>query len=304
MAGEQYQYQMQQFGFQQRGMDQSNRQFMEKWSMGWQQNQQQQAWQGQDMTRERGRQQIQFGWQEQDLAYQGARTSLQFGWQMEDFQRESRFATGRQRRDIMRQRERATISYGMEMGQLETQEGRLKTREQWAEEDFGKEQKRYEQRKTWAEQELQMQLKHHTEDVKLQTDQFKLTQEHFKTVTGFEEKLRVLQVKYQDDQYKMQVAELKHQTDYIKLQQQIDEAQVALGRAQQLQLSEFRAQFESGGLLKETMAAFVKWLTDSFAPAGPIAQAQQATMQAVLESAQILERQIITGGVVGGGRIP
>jgi hypothetical protein len=284
-------------------MDQSNRQFMEKWSMGWQQNQQQQAWQGQDMTRERGRQQIQFGWQEQDLAFQGAQTSLQFGWQSEDFERNKRFATGRQRRDLMRQHERATISYGMQMGQLETQEGRLKTREQWAEEDFNKEQKRFEQRKTWAEQELQLQLKHHTEDVKLQNDQFGVTVDHFKTVTGFEEKLRVLQVKYQDDQYKMQAAELEHQKTYIKLQQQIDEAQTALGEAQQLQLSEFRAQFESGGLLKDTMAAFVKWLTESFAPSGPIAQAQQESIQIVLESTQILQRQVISQGVVGGGRI-
>lgn len=89
---------------------------------------------------------VQFQRRREDLAFQGAQASLQFGWQMEDVQENLRFATGRDRRRLLRQQERATISYGMQMGQLDTAGQRLGQDEQWAQEDLERQKRQFEER--------------------------------------------------------------------------------------------------------------------------------------------------------------
>jgi len=86
---------------------------------------------------------VQFQWQREDLAFQGAQASMQYGWGQEDIQERLRYATGRERRQLLRQQERSTISYAMQMGRLETQEGRLDTRQQWAQEDLEREKRHF-----------------------------------------------------------------------------------------------------------------------------------------------------------------
>jgi hypothetical protein len=78
---------------------------------------------------------IQFGRQREDLAFQGQQASINFGWQMEDVRENLRFATGRDRRRLLRQQERAAISFGMGQGRLETMGERVDENERWAQED-------------------------------------------------------------------------------------------------------------------------------------------------------------------------
>ncbi|MHC4542914.1 MAG: hypothetical protein ACYSYL_00105 [Planctomycetota bacterium] len=88
----------------------------------------------------------QFQWQREDLAFQGQQQSIQFGWQMEDIQENLRFATGRDRRRLLRQQERAAIQFGMGQGRLETQGERVDVREGWAQEDLERERRHFEER--------------------------------------------------------------------------------------------------------------------------------------------------------------
>lgn len=106
---------------------------------------------------------VQFEWQRSDLAFQGQQQTLQFGWQMEDLQENLRFATGRDRRRLLRQQERASIQYGMGMGRLEEMGGRIDTREQWAREDLDREKRQFEER--WKlQEEYQEQYKRYMEE--------------------------------------------------------------------------------------------------------------------------------------------
>jgi hypothetical protein len=191
------------------------RQFMERWLMGGRAQQRQAEWGLEDIERQRerglvrlgwqeqdlrtgyGRGQQQFGWQAEDLAFRGAQQSLGFGWQMEDIEEGMRYATGRQRRRMMRQRERATIQFGMGMGQLEREDERLQQRRQWADEDFAKEldrinirrgwldedydraKSRLEERTGWNEELHQLSLKHHHENMELAIERANVQIEHY-----------------------------------------------------------------------------------------------------------------------------
>lgn len=87
-----------------------------------------------------------FEWQRADLAFQGQQQSIQFGWQMEDIQENLRFATGRDRRRLLRQQERAAITFGMGQGRLEEMGERVDTSERWAKEDLDRERRHFEER--------------------------------------------------------------------------------------------------------------------------------------------------------------
>ena len=181
---------------------------------GWDRTQAGLAWQEQALGRGWERGQAQFGWAAENLAYGRAQGALQFGWQMEDIDEAIRFATGRDRKRLITQRERAVTMYGMEEAQAGKEERRLDERRKWAEEDhetameqlkerrgwskedFDLAQDQLEQRRRWAEEDLSIQqdrldqrrgwltedhdreLSRHGERVQWQLDLFGLEEKH------------------------------------------------------------------------------------------------------------------------------
>jgi hypothetical protein len=119
----------------------------------------------------------QFAWQREDLAFQGAQTSLQFGWQMEDLQEAGRFATGRDRRKIQRQQERAAVQYSMQMGRLDTQGGRIDTREQWGKEDLERQKRQFLERNA-LQDDYQSKFKSHMESRRQLEDELHAIREY------------------------------------------------------------------------------------------------------------------------------
>jgi hypothetical protein len=124
--GRQWEDFSQDFGQQQRAL--SGQQFMENWQA------------------RMGRLPIQFQRQREDLSFQGNQQAIQFGWQMEDIQEQLRFATGRDRRRLLRQQERSTIMFGMNQGRLDTLGERVNQNEQWANEDMERSRRHFEER--------------------------------------------------------------------------------------------------------------------------------------------------------------
>jgi len=118
----------------------------------------------------------QFAWQREDLAFQGAQQSMQFGWQMEDLTEAERFATGRDRRRIQRQRERAAIQFSMGMGRLDTMGGRVDTQEQWAKEDLER-QKRHFLERNALQDDYQSRYRMHIESRRQLEDELHAIQE-------------------------------------------------------------------------------------------------------------------------------
>ncbi len=115
-------------------------------------------WQLEDLERNYGRTRTRIGWSREDVQYQMQANQLRYGWTMEDIQEALRYATGRERRQLLIQQERQTIEFSMGMGRGETQLGRLRQQEEWAEEDFERERERHDVRREWIEEEIGMSL--------------------------------------------------------------------------------------------------------------------------------------------------
>ncbi len=73
------------------------------------------------------------GWTREDWQYQDTMNSLQFGWQMEDLDEAIRTSTGRQRKQLIRQKGRASLTQNLEGEQ--TDKPRDRQEQLWARED-------------------------------------------------------------------------------------------------------------------------------------------------------------------------
>jgi len=73
------------------------------------------------------------GWAREDWAMEDTVRGFQTGWQMEDINEQLRFAGGRERRQLLKQRDRATTMQNLDEQQITTSRGRQE--EVWAKED-------------------------------------------------------------------------------------------------------------------------------------------------------------------------
>lgn len=92
---------------------------------------------------------MQRGWAREDYAYGRQMTNLQFGWQMEDMDEQLRMTSGRERRLLLRQKERATLSYNLDTGHAEDVQSRQE--EMWARED-----ERYQKNREYQEELMRL----------------------------------------------------------------------------------------------------------------------------------------------------
>jgi hypothetical protein len=194
--------QMQMRGFAQADMPLQRRQF----EMGQIETQQRIQFREQDIPRQRG-------YQLADVSFQQGQTARQFGWQMEDMDENIRFATGRGRRRLLRQRGRLVESRNIATGREDEMEDRRETeweiederfeiikerteeiinidaemydrreekiRTQWQFEDenFGIRQDRMQEARDHQVAMMDMQKRHFEENHALQQDQFNLQKE-------------------------------------------------------------------------------------------------------------------------------
>jgi hypothetical protein len=142
----------------------------------------------QEMTIGRGIQQTQEQWRGEDLAYNRNMMEVQFGFQMRDYSRNIRYARGRERLDMMRHRDDATVLYSMQSGQADRQEGRHKTEMGWSAEEFKRKEENFKKTTAFQRQEFALQEKHHAEQMKFSNDELKLQRKHFEESRELEKK--------------------------------------------------------------------------------------------------------------------
>ncbi len=187
-----------QFGFQREQLALSDSQFNASQGLQRQRMETEAAWGMQSLTRNFGRQQTQFGWAREDLAFQGEGRALQFGWNMEDIDLNMRYATGRERRQLARQRERAAISYGRDVSQQEREEGRLDVREGWAKQDYPREMAQAKQRLEWARAEMALQSTQHAQNMDLSRRRLQAEEEYFTITTELQDARTKVEQQYYD----------------------------------------------------------------------------------------------------------
>jgi hypothetical protein len=257
MTALQRQYQTVQFGFQGEQLDMQNRQFYDRWGQQAQRAGVQYQWGLQDIGREWGRTQRRFQWAEEDIAYQGTRSTLQYGWGMEDIEEQMRYATGRERRQLMRRQERMTVEYGMGMGRLETEEGRLGERRKWAEEDHNRERNRYEQRYRWSRQDMDMQRRHHEEQMNLARRRQQASEKYFDDTNTLQDEQRDASREYWEWQIDQQRTSVERAHELAEQLNHVQDLMEALAQAQTQQTTWFAAQFQPDGSVSKSWHGLV-----------------------------------------------
>lgn len=144
-------------------------------------------------------------WAQQDWQYQDQMTSLNYGWQMEDMDTAIRYSSGRERRQLVKQKERATTTHNLEGEQVEETRSRQETT--WAAED-----ERYKKTREYTvdlhkleKEGFELQKKYRQDLKKIEEDDFSRKQAEFQQNFALETKMTDLQRKFQSDQLNLQI---------------------------------------------------------------------------------------------------
>ena len=171
------------------------------------------------------------GWTQQDWQYQDTKRGLQNQWNMEDINEAIRYSTGRDRRNLIKQRDRMAVSENLDSDQIETERGRQK--EAWAAEDERyKKNREYTLQMAEVEKEnFNLNKKQREELYKLDQEDFKRRKEEYEEEKKLREEMQALQRKYQADQLALQKESAGLQAYQAQLQKEIADAQKNSERA-------------------------------------------------------------------------
>jgi hypothetical protein len=192
------------------------------------------------------------------LAFRGNQSSLQYGWNMEDIQEQMRYATGRDRRQLMKQQERSTISYAMNMGQLDTEKDRLDERKQWAEEDHNRQKTYFEERVQWTQAEMDLSLRHHEEDMGLSQRKLATEQDYFRAVNQLQDQRTATERKFYEIMQREALNMITHANTFANDVNAVRAAMTLATISSQILVSNFEADFANpNGRMLKALEAFV-----------------------------------------------
>jgi hypothetical protein len=165
-------------------------------------------------------------WAREDWEYQDTTRNLNFGWQMEDLNEDIRFASGRQRKQLVKQRDRAALSHNLEEEQVDTQRERQDTIWKQQEEQFQK-QKQYMDELAKLDQESFAINKQQRETFyKMDVDAYNRRLKEYEENKKLEDELRELQRKHQYDQLQLQKESAAVQAGAAATQKAINDAMI------------------------------------------------------------------------------
>ena len=206
------------------------------WNMGWQQR----------VTT------MQRGWQEEDWQWNAQQRQQSYGWSLEDINESIRFASGRQRKQLLKQRERLTITQAQGEERADTEEERaremwrlederfdkqmerfdeesalqdenwqiqferLQTQRQWTEDDYNRDRERMSEKNSWEDEDFQRQTERFQATVDYQNQVFELQKRNYEmSREHFEEDFKLRQQQFQENVVAYQ--------EQIKLEDQLRE---------------------------------------------------------------------------------
>ena len=145
--------------------------------LGWNKFLTQWQWGLEDINRNFERGQVKSGWAEAGLNLQVNQQQLQYGWQNEDIEEALRYATGRDRRKLLKQQERGAISYSLSMVGADLQREQIETQRGWSEEDYAIALDRHNQRKGWFQEEFALTQENFREEIALRRELMEINRE-------------------------------------------------------------------------------------------------------------------------------
>jgi hypothetical protein len=155
----------------------------------------------------------QLDWSEEDLEYNRNRSEMSFGWQMEDFEYNIRYARGRERRQLMKQRDRAVVSQAMQEGRFDTEEGRLDKRREWENETFKMQEEHFKKTVEWRREDMELSRRYFEQDRRLDEQRLQMQQQaHNRQLSWMQQQWQI------EDQRRL----IDRQVALAQYQQQVD----------------------------------------------------------------------------------
>jgi len=252
MRGMQNQAQMAGFGSTLQRMDTGAMFARQQEAMGWERMQLQQQWQGYTMGFQRQGQLQRRGWAREDWQYQDTMRSLQFGWGMEDLDEAIRMSSGRQRRTLVKQRERMTLGQNLEETQIERQ--RARQEEMWAREDemYQKQMEYIAHITEMDEDQFKMNVEQREELYEMDREELKRRLEEYKEQYALQTQIIDKQRQHQADELERQKAMLGIQMEIAQIQKELAEDEKKVKDSWRKDMAEFK---DMGTLHRAEMVA-------------------------------------------------
>ena len=178
------------------------------------------------------REMIQRQWQQEDWAVQQNVSAVQYGWQMEDFDEAIRYANGRQKKGLQKQKERATWGRNVEQAKFEREKSRTQQQWGWSDDDlkhaFDELKKQERQAKEVYEVNDQiMQLQKTMADAEYAASQGSAARQmtRYKTEQEWEDAQFLVQSEHDKAQYDAQLASIAKAKEYQDLLNTIEDEQ-------------------------------------------------------------------------------
>ena len=160
---------------------------------------------------ERGGQILGREWQREDWQYSDQMRSLQFSWQMEDLDEGIRLSSGRDRRQLIKQRDRAATTHNLEDQQVDQQRDRQE--QSWARED-----ERFEKQVEYQERIIELDQRQFDLGVEQRTTLYDMDREDFSRRVEEYNEMHSVQERILEVQRKFQAEELERQREALGLQ--------------------------------------------------------------------------------------
>ena len=149
-----------------------------------------------------------------DLDWSEGMAGMEFGWRQEDLGRGIRLSTGREKRQLIRERDRSEVRFSMQENKREEQRRRLGEDEEWAGEDFDK-------------------SKGHLDEVwKLQDEMYQNQKNQLTEQVSYQSEIYQMQDQYQQDTQVMWQERWEKETEWATEQLGISEKRLALQKVE------------------------------------------------------------------------
>jgi hypothetical protein len=182
------------------------------------------------------------GWQREDMAASRQFAGFQFEYQQGELERNIRLSGGRQRAQLMRQKEYGEEVFSFQEGQRGRESKQFETRTSWQEDQQNREKEHFEEVTALQQQMFDMQRSHIEERYALEKGYLDEQMGQIGAMKALQEKRTKLEEEYEDKKNKWQMEELKETKAYY-----------TLVNAYQ------RMQYEGQVILANNAAAFINW---------------------------------------------
>jgi len=177
-----------------------------------------------------GRGLIERDWTRDDWTRQMGISSREFGWQMEDYEEAIRFATGREREQLIRRQERDVIRYAEDRTQFETEKQRQEERWSWQDEDHERQLQQLEERAQYEEQMHEYALRRlDLQEERLNLQEEKAAETHEMNLAQLEEQRLAYELMYE---LQAEERELTREHQMEQLERQMAQAGAAAAHAE------------------------------------------------------------------------